>query len=440
MDISGFADNTPAMLPPPGVTPNFVNPESIAYQPRIVICTFMPLMFVFLGARVYARVCMRHNFGFDDVLAIISSIVVTAYCVSVLMSLDNPNGIHQWNVKLSRISESYLKNSLVTQITFPLSAASVKVSLLVLYLRIFRPVNAARYIILTGTALISVFYITLVIVAIVVTVPKPGAAGGWLFSVYFALPHTRALSGAAGIFGAITDFFVLAIPMSLVVPLRLATRKKIGIVAIFLAGLLACGCSIASCIFRFRMNDTEDQTWSGMPAYSLGVAEVTVGHICGSCPVVAVVFKSLINSKQVRSVLSYFKSSGSGSGSAGKRSNEEGKSPSPSWWRLPSTRHGAAGALQVDVPGGRLVTLKSFIRKAYQSSTGTRPQKTVQTGISAWTDFGLESMDMDYHGQLKKTYSPTHAHNNFTTDIWAGPGGEPTDGKVRAHQDVAAVV
>ena len=67
IDIANLdPDTTPAMMPPPGVIPNFDNPESIAYQASTVIYVLMPLMFLVLGLRVYARIWMSRQFGFDD--------------------------------------------------------------------------------------------------------------------------------------------------------------------------------------------------------------------------------------------------------------------------------------------------------------------------------------------------------------------------------------
>lgn len=56
----------PAMMPPPGVTPNFVNPKSLAPAPAIVIYVTFPLMVLFLLLRVYARFRIGHSFGADD--------------------------------------------------------------------------------------------------------------------------------------------------------------------------------------------------------------------------------------------------------------------------------------------------------------------------------------------------------------------------------------
>jgi hypothetical protein len=56
----------PAGMPPEGVIPNFVNPESQDRIVAIVIYVTLPLMLFFVALRVYARLHIGHWFGADD--------------------------------------------------------------------------------------------------------------------------------------------------------------------------------------------------------------------------------------------------------------------------------------------------------------------------------------------------------------------------------------
>lgn len=55
----------PSGQPPEGVMPNFVDPESIGYIPRIGIYILLPLMLIFLALRIGTRVKLNHV-GADD--------------------------------------------------------------------------------------------------------------------------------------------------------------------------------------------------------------------------------------------------------------------------------------------------------------------------------------------------------------------------------------
>lgn len=57
---------TPALLPPPGMHSNFLNPESHANQ-TIVACSIVTaIMILFLVARMYTKIYLTHSVGWDD--------------------------------------------------------------------------------------------------------------------------------------------------------------------------------------------------------------------------------------------------------------------------------------------------------------------------------------------------------------------------------------
>jgi hypothetical protein len=52
--------------PPPGVNPNFENPESQGYRVVLAIAILFPLATIVLFLRVYTSVVIVRNFGTDD--------------------------------------------------------------------------------------------------------------------------------------------------------------------------------------------------------------------------------------------------------------------------------------------------------------------------------------------------------------------------------------
>lgn len=56
----------PALQPPPGIQPNFVNPEAIATQTRAATYVALPLMLLFLTLRMYTRLRVTRVVGADD--------------------------------------------------------------------------------------------------------------------------------------------------------------------------------------------------------------------------------------------------------------------------------------------------------------------------------------------------------------------------------------
>lgn len=58
--------NVPAMAPPPGVIPNFKNPESKAYESITTTAVCVSLMMPFFALRIYSRVFVTRSLGWDD--------------------------------------------------------------------------------------------------------------------------------------------------------------------------------------------------------------------------------------------------------------------------------------------------------------------------------------------------------------------------------------
>lgn len=163
------------------------------------------------------------------------------------------------------------------------SAMFLKSALLVFYLRIFRPNKTARILILVPLVAIISFYATCLIVAVVQCHPNDSVL---TFSGDIDLSHVPAgvnipnipadfnlslippevlidfitdiviessfeiqseskcfrpqlkLSAAQGIFSTVSDFYVLALPIALTLSIQLNLKRKLGLCAVFLTGLL----------------------------------------------------------------------------------------------------------------------------------------------------------------------------------------------------------
>jgi len=58
--------HTPAMSPPPGVTPNFIDPPSRAGDLLVLNCVFLPIMLVAVTMRMTVKGIFVRNLGWDD--------------------------------------------------------------------------------------------------------------------------------------------------------------------------------------------------------------------------------------------------------------------------------------------------------------------------------------------------------------------------------------
>ena len=112
-----------------------------------------------------------------------------------------------------------------------------KLSLLLLYLRLFSLDRTIRLAIYVGIAANLVFYATTSIIFGALCLPRHGQ--GWLETARTArCKHSLVMDYPQGIFGVVSDFYIFIIPIPIVIRMNLPLRNKIGVLAIFATGFL----------------------------------------------------------------------------------------------------------------------------------------------------------------------------------------------------------
>lgn len=155
-----------------------------------------------------------------------------------MADLGDPLGKHQWDIPVSEITDDFIRNTLEGVLLQYLSVMFIKLSILVFYLKIFKPVKWARIAIWIGLVAVLAFYMITIVVLLVICIPRSGQT--WL-----EVAMTRRWTSAAidtalagSWFGTIADFYILAIPIRLLSTLKLSRKHKFGVIAIFLTGLM----------------------------------------------------------------------------------------------------------------------------------------------------------------------------------------------------------
>ncbi|KAI1826553.1 hypothetical protein F4861DRAFT_63956 [Xylaria intraflava] len=358
---------------PDGYIPSYKNPEANAYIATDVVKAFLPLMLVFFFLRLYSRGVVVRKFGTDDAFSAISaaSIIVTCAFLVLLINgkTENPPTIH---------TVSYSKRVFTFLILTSLSTLLAKLALLTLYLRIFNPSRNVTLAIYVCLVIVTGFYLSTVIAELVVGLPSNDA--GWTQGQNKVIWGTFGLtvSVVRGVFGVVSDFAILLIPMTQLIRLALPMRRRIILSCVFLTGLLACASSIVTTVFRFAELNDPDNTLADTLTNSFVIIELTVGHICCSLPTLPPMIKRLNKTTFIISITRYVRSSKT------KRSESD----------LPVSESSNSERNQLpNVPRSGLRGLRSFMQKAGFTNASVKPTRN-------YSD--LESIDLDYHAQLKK--------------------------------------
>lgn len=113
-----------------------------------------------------------------------------------------------------------------------------KLSVLLLYLEIFKVNKQARFTVAIGLTIITAQCLMTIIGNCILCVPEPGDS--WLIA-----SSTEKCRVTATLYGVIisamsvfSDLYVIVIPLPVIWQLHMARRKKIGVSVIFITGLL----------------------------------------------------------------------------------------------------------------------------------------------------------------------------------------------------------
>jgi hypothetical protein len=123
-------------------------------------------------------------------------------------------------------------------IMYSFAATFVKLSILFLYRRLFWMRDSTRYMIWIGAITITLFYMASLVTSMVYCIPRNGEAWVSQSAIKRCAQPCLRISVAQGLFGIISDFYLLVIPMLRVSMLRITIWRKVGLAGLFLTGLL----------------------------------------------------------------------------------------------------------------------------------------------------------------------------------------------------------
>ena len=128
--------------------------------------------------------------------------------------------------------------TVINEILFGPSAFFAKLSIFLLYLRIFGPNKLFRYVTCAGIAIIFAFYTATTVMPAVLCIRRPSET--WLESQVTprCTRNSSPLAYSQGIFGVISNLFIYLLPLRVIWQLQMPLRRKIGVSAIFATGSL----------------------------------------------------------------------------------------------------------------------------------------------------------------------------------------------------------
>lgn len=299
-------DLFPLLLPPPGVVPNFVNPDNQNAEAISCVTICLTFMVLFVMMRLYAKTFISKSIGWDDceclglfgdAAALISVRCVHSCCGKVfayeilgnhlifmislarqpLLGFSCPVchcnsipslvetdcrstkprnryasvGTDDWEIQGVRLHCKPLytcgSNNRLTfhmQVVFIFAAGYgpvgflVKLSVFLLYLRIFWVNKLVRVMTYVGISFAFLYHATATTLYFAFCWPRNNQK--WMFS--YMSPRCRynghLLSIILSVLNTVTDIYILCIPISAVMGLQMSSKRKIQAMIAFMTGSL----------------------------------------------------------------------------------------------------------------------------------------------------------------------------------------------------------
>ncbi|KAF2729055.1 hypothetical protein EJ04DRAFT_516204 [Polyplosphaeria fusca] len=284
----------PAAPAPSGVTPNFDNPESRADM-TIAVCTvILAIMLISVSLRVYARTMITKTFGWEDWTCVIAAILNVGYVANAFVVLQTGTlGVHQYDLRIGTLmTKTYFASLTASQSLYPVVLLFTKLSILLLVMRIFWSVKAARYFVWFGIFVNTVFYFITFVLTVVWCAPPAGGDP----IVYGSKPSCQTdvhiISVVQSGFNIGSDLYLVLIPIPLVAGLKMSHARKFRVSFVFALGLLATVLSAINLYYRVLSLRTTDVTWIYTTVYITSIYELNIGVVCVCLPCFPAIFRT----------------------------------------------------------------------------------------------------------------------------------------------------
>lgn len=217
-------DTYPASRNPDGTPSDFNSPVNSATLFYVIGPISLVITAIAALLKVYIRTFVHKQFGIDDGLTLISLALLCAQVGYIIDEMKHGAVRHMWDMSWTKFLH-VLKFQDVNGAIQAFAFMTAKLSIVFLFYRLFSPKTAFKWAIIVGGIIVFVGYATLAIASL--SVPLEDGP-----TVLFRVSET------IGAMGLITDVYLAVLPMAAVASLNLPRRKKIGVAAIFAAGLL----------------------------------------------------------------------------------------------------------------------------------------------------------------------------------------------------------
>ncbi|KAF1949508.1 hypothetical protein CC80DRAFT_555232 [Byssothecium circinans] len=286
------------------------------YMGIIIAVTVVSIVIAWL--RVYTRVFISRNPGWDDWIMLMSTPITLITNGFLLRAFQLGLGRHQHYVPKAQIPECF-KWLWAAEPTNLFALYAVRVSIALFFLRLI-PQHQKGY---RRIIWISIWALTLsdVYVSITYFIQCIPIEKVWLPDTPGKCLPNAAYEAAPWVYQAVSilaDIALVSIPLLMFRTLNLPKRTKIGVIVLCCLGVFTCAIAIAKTALLPALFDHEekDKTWSLAQLCFWAPMEICIGMICGCVPCLKPLYHRIRGNKPPGSHLPSSYATGSQGGTA----------------------------------------------------------------------------------------------------------------------------
>ncbi|KAK8007509.1 hypothetical protein PG989_001499 [Apiospora arundinis] len=270
-----------------------VEPRSIQPMIRAVAWTLWAVATVFLAGRLLARSSYFGGMllGYDDWAIVTSFVVLTGVTVGAELMVVFGLGTDMWTLDDMHIN-IVLILFYIAEFAYVIESTLTKVSILLLYLRIFPDRQFRKHIfILMGV--MGLFCVAFVVTLLTYCVPFDYTWARWDNELTGKCINMDAQTYTCAALNIILDIVIFFMPIPQLMKLDLSWKKKVGIIFTFLVGLFVTICSVVrlQALIGWTRSTNPTMDYAKLAVWSL--VELDVGVICACMPGMAGLFRRL---------------------------------------------------------------------------------------------------------------------------------------------------
>ncbi|KAF2464991.1 uncharacterized protein BDR25DRAFT_91906 [Lindgomyces ingoldianus] len=240
----------------------------------------------------YKLVLTMGELGLDDCFIGITLIDgVPSTIINVRGMAANGLGKDIWTLSFPTIT-NFVRWFYILEVLYFSQVSLLKLSLLFFYLRIF-PGKPVRRLIWATIIFNTLYGVAFVLTAIFQCRPISFYWNSWDAEHSGHCININALGWANATISIVLDIWMLAIPMSQLIHLKLAWKKKVGVAMMFCVGTFVTIVSILRLQSLVHFANSSNPTWDQWDINNWSTVEINVGVICACMPAIRVILVRL---------------------------------------------------------------------------------------------------------------------------------------------------